>query len=61
MSGLFKGFKPVDLYERNERFLIAVLSEELARTVQAFEAMSEEMEHLKKQVGSGGNDPEIRR
>ena len=60
MSGMFKGFKPVDLYERNERFLIAVLSEELARTVQALEAMSEEMEHLKEKMESGGNDAKLR-
>lgn len=54
MSGMFKGFKPVDLYERNERFLIAVLSEELARTVQALEAMSEEIGHLKKEIAKKG-------
>lgn len=54
MSGMFKGFNQVDLYERNERLLIAVLSEELARTVQALEAMSEEMKHLKEETEKKG-------
>ena len=48
---LFKGITMVDLLGGQERVLIAVLSEELARTNQAVEALAEEVKALKAAKG----------
>lgn len=45
---MFKGFKQMDLISMNPLFLIAILSEELARTNTALEAVSEELRQLSK-------------
>ena len=45
---MFKGFKQMDLITTNPLLLIAILSEELARTNTALEAVSEELKNLKK-------------
>lgn len=47
--GLFKGLKPTDLDVYNEKFLIRLLSEELAHTNAAVEALSQELLHFQEQ------------
>ena len=48
---MFKGFKQMDLIATNPLFLIAILSEELARTNTALEAVSEELKQILKEKG----------
>lgn len=49
--GLFNGFTTMDLLANEPRVLAAVLSQELARTNQAVEALSEEIKQARAALG----------
>lgn len=55
---MFKGFRQMDLIATNPLFLIAILSEELARTNTALEAVSEELKQiLNEKVKKSKSEP----
>jgi hypothetical protein len=47
---MFKGFSATDAITLKPRFMIAVLSQQLALSNQAIEAMSEEMKQLREEI-----------
>ena len=47
---MFKGFNTTDVITLKPRFMIAVLSQQLALSNQAIEAMSEEMKQLREEI-----------
>lgn len=47
---MFKGFKTIDLLERDPRTLCFILADELTKTNQALQAVSEEVKQLREIV-----------
>ncbi|WP_196600527.1 hypothetical protein [Pectinatus frisingensis] len=47
---MFKGFKAIDLLERDPRTLCFILADELTKTNQALQAVSEEVKQLRETV-----------
>lgn len=55
---MFKGFNPTEIITLKPRFMIAVLSQQLALSNQAIEAMSEEMKQLREEINRLKEDKE---
>jgi hypothetical protein len=55
---MFKGFSTTDVITLKPRFMIAVLSQQLALSNQAIEAMSEEMKQLREEINKLKEDKE---
>ena len=50
--GLFKGFGKNEIMMFDDRYMIAVLSEQLALTNKAVEAQNEEIKQLRKKINN---------
>jgi cell shape-determining protein MreC len=55
---MFKGFNPTEIITLKPRFMIAVLSQQLALSNQAIEAQGEEIKQLQEEINKLKEDKE---